>query len=85
MGAKANQNTNDHYKINGKGPSGENILHDVNKQQFAQSEAAQEDNGLIPGQNEQARQHHQQTPAPKGGEKRGGSSTPSSNSSSSDY
>jgi hypothetical protein len=79
--AKNNHMTSDHWKVGGTGHNGENILHEVNKSQFAQAEAAKDEEGLIPGQNDQ----HPETPAPRGGQKRGGSATPSSNSSKNDY
>jgi hypothetical protein len=79
--SKYNNITNDHFKVGGDGHSGENILHEVNKQQYKQAEKAQEENAsLIPNQKE-----HAETPAPRGDQDRGGNATPSSNSSSSDY
>ena len=69
--------------MGGSGPSGENILHEVNKQQFAQAQKAQEESAsMIPGEHEQ---QNAETPAPRGGEERAGNATPSSNSSSGDY
>jgi tyrosine-protein phosphatase YwqE len=79
--AKNNHITSDHWKVGGSGHNGENILHEVNKQQYAQAAKAQEENAsLIPNQ-----QEHNETPAPRGDQDRGGSATPSSNSSSNDY
>jgi hypothetical protein len=81
--SRDNKITNDHFKVGGDGHSGENILHEVNKQQFTQAQAVQEENAsLIPNQH----QHQQaETPAPRGDQDRGGNATPSSNSSASDY
>jgi hypothetical protein len=81
--AKHNQSTSDHWKINGKGHSGENILHEVNKQQFAQAEERKHDTPLIPGQDQEAQ--HSNIPAHKGGESHGGDATTSANSSKNDY
>jgi hypothetical protein len=79
--AKNNHYTSDHWKVGGTGFSGENILHEVNKQQFNQAQKAKEENAsLIPNQNE-----HNETPAAEGGTNRAGNATTSSNSSSSDY
>ena len=89
--AKNNHYTSDHWKVGGTGFSGENILHEVNKQQYAQADKAKDNNAsLIPGQDEnhlnEAEQIEQnETPAPQGGKKRGGNATSSSNSSSSDF
>jgi hypothetical protein len=81
--AKNNHITSDHWKVGGQGQNGENILHEVNKQQYTQAQKAQKDNAsLIPNQDEQ---QHNETPAAKGGSERAGDATPSSNSSSSDY
>ncbi|HEX8370784.1 MAG TPA: hypothetical protein VF604_19720 [Pyrinomonadaceae bacterium] len=80
--AKNNHITSDHWKVGGSGHSGENILHEVNKQQYTQAQKAQKDNAaLIPNQDKQA----DETPAAKGGSERAGNATTSSNSSSSDY
>lgn len=79
--SKANKITNDHFKVGGDGHSGENILHEVNKQQYAQAEKAQEVNAsLIPNQ-----QEHNETPAQGGDKNQGGNATPSSNSSKNSY
>lgn len=79
--SRANKITTDHFKVGGDGHSGENILHEVNKQQYKQAEKAQDENAsLIPNQHE-----HQETPAPRGDQDRGGNATPSANSSSGDY
>jgi len=79
---KNNHYTSDHWKVGGQGFSGENVLHEVNKQKYAQAQKSKEDNAsLIPGQNEEI----ESDAVPNGGEKSGGNSTPSSNSSSSDY
>lgn len=85
--SRDNKITNDHFKVGGDGHSGENILHEVNKQQFTQAQAAQEENAsLIPNQHQQQNQHqHAETPAPRGDQDRGGNATPSANSSASDY
>lgn len=79
--SKHNNITQDNYKVGGSGHSGENILHELNKQQFAQAQKAGEDNSLIPGQDEQ----EEETPAARGDKNRAGNATPSSNSSSGDY
>lgn len=80
--AKNNHYTSDHWKVGGQGFSGENVLHEVNKQKYAQAKKSEEENAsLIPGQDERI----ESDPVPNGGEKSGGNSTPSSNSSSSDY
>jgi hypothetical protein len=79
--SKHKTTTSDHWDVGGSGHNGENILHRVNKSQFTQAQAAQEDNGLIPGQNGQ----HPETPAPKGGNQRAGNATASSNSSKGGY
>jgi hypothetical protein len=79
--SKHNNNTTDHFKVGGTGHSGENILHELNKSQYAQAQKAKDENSLIPNQDEQ----HNETPAPSGDQHRAGSATPSSNSSSSDY
>jgi hypothetical protein len=79
--AKNNHYTSDHWKVGGSGFSGENILHEVNKQQYNQAQKVKEENAsLIPNENE-----HNETPAAKGGTNRAGDATKSSNSSSSDY
>lgn len=79
--SKHNNITNDHFKVGGAGHSGENILHEVNKQQYTQAEAAKDENAsLIPNQ-----QEHNETPAARGDKNRGGTATPSANSSSGDY
>jgi hypothetical protein len=79
--SKDNKITNDHFKVGGSGHSGENILHEVDKQQYAQAQKAQEENAsLIPNQHE-----HNETPAAKGDKNRGGSATYSANTSKSDY
>lgn len=78
--SKHNNITTDHFKVGGSGHSGENILHEVGKQQYAQAQKAQEENAsLIPNQEE-----HNETPAARGDKNRAGNATPSSNSSSSD-
>ncbi|MDQ3798039.1 MAG: hypothetical protein M3384_01190 [Acidobacteriota bacterium] len=79
---KNNHYTSDHWKVGGTGHNGENILHEVSKQKYAQAQKSQEENAsLIPNQDNQ----HNETPAPKGGDNQGGEATTSSNSSSSDY
>ena len=79
--AKNNHITSDHWKIGGVGHSGENILHEVNKQQYTQAQKAQEENAsLIPNQHE-----HNETPAAKGDGNHAGGATTSANSSKSDY
>ncbi len=78
---KHNNATREHFKVGGSGHSGENLLHELNKQQFAQAQKAKEENSLIPNQDDQ----QNDTPAPSGDQKRAGNATPSSNSSSSDY
>jgi hypothetical protein len=79
--AKNNHYTSDHWKVGGTGHNGENVLHELNKSQFAEAQKAKEENSLIPNQDNQ----QNETPAPSGGQKRAGNATPSSNSSSSDY
>jgi hypothetical protein len=79
--SKQNNNTNDHFKVGGTGHSGENILHELNKSQFAQAQKAKEEESLIPNQDDQ----QGETPAPGGDQHRAGNATPSSNSSSGDY
>ena len=79
--AKNNHYTSDHWKVGGTGHNGENILREVNKQQYNQAQKAKEENAsLIPNQNE-----HDETPAAEGSTNRAGDATKSSNSSSSDY
>ena len=79
--SKKNNITTDHFKVGGSGHSGENILHELDKQQYAQAQKAQEENSLLPGQDDQ----REETPAARGDKNRAGSATPSSNSSSGDY
>ena len=79
--SKKNNITTDHFKVGGSGHSGENILHELDKQQYAQAQKAKEENSLIPNQDDQ----HEETPAARGDKNRAGSATPSSNSSSGDY
>ena len=80
--AKNNHYTSDHWKVGGTGHNGENILHKVNKQQYAQAHKKQEENAsLIPNQDEQ----ENETPAAKGDSNRAGEATTSSNSSSGEY
>ena len=80
--AKNNHYTSDHWKVGGTGHNGENILHEVSKQQYAQAQKAKEENAaLIPNQDEQ----HNETPAAKGDSNRAGNATISSNSSSNKY
>jgi hypothetical protein len=82
--AKNNHITSDHWKVGGQGHNGENLLHEVNKQKYAQAQKAQKDSAApIPNQDEQ--QQHNETPAAKGGSERAGEATKSSNSSSGDY
>lgn len=78
--SKKNHITTDHFKVGGSGHSGENILHELDKSQYAQAQKAEE-TALIPGQENQA----EATPAARGDKNRAGNATPSSNSSSSDY
>jgi hypothetical protein len=79
--AKNNHYTSDHWKVGGTGHNGENILHEVNKQQYNQAQNTKEQNAsLIPDQNE-----HNETPAVKGSTNRAGNATKSSTSSSNDY
>ncbi len=79
--SKKNHITTDHFKVGGSGHSGENILHELDKSQYAQAQKAQEETALIPGQDDQP----EATPAARGNKNRAGNATPSSNSSSSDY
>jgi hypothetical protein len=79
--SKKNNITTDHFKVGGSGHSGENILHELNKQQYSPAQKAEDENSLIPGQDDQ----HDETPAPRGNKNRAGNATPSSNSSSGDY
>ena len=78
--SKKNHITTDHFKVGGSGHSGENILHELDKSQYAQAQKAEE-TAPIPGQENQT----EETPAPRGDKNRAGSATTSSNSSSSDY
>ena len=79
--AKNNHITSDHWKVGETGHNGENVLHELNKSQYAQAQQAKDENSLIPNQDKQ----HDETPAPSGNEERAGNATPSSNSSSGDY
>jgi hypothetical protein len=75
--AKNNHITSDHWKVGGNGHNGENLLHEINKSQYALAEAAKHEEGMIPGQDNP----HPETPAAGGGQKRAGNATPSSNTS----
>lgn len=66
------------YKEGGREHQGDQVLHEVHKQQYAQAQKAKEENSVIPNQDNQ-------TPAAGGGENRAGNATTSANSSSSDY
>jgi hypothetical protein len=67
------------YKEGGREHQGEQILHEVHKQQYAQAQKQVEENSSIPNQEEN------QTPAAGGGENRAGNATTSANTSSGDY
>ena len=77
--SKNNNKTQDHFKVGGAGHNGEDVLHEVNKSQYAQTHKAQEE-ALIPGSEQEG-----ETPAPKGGPRGAGEATASSNSSKGDY
>jgi hypothetical protein len=77
--SKHTQSTSEHWKVSGDGHNGENILHELNKQQFAQAQERKQHNSPIPGQNDD------KTVAERGDSERAGDATASSNSSSSDY
>lgn len=68
------------YKEGGRERQGDQVLHEVHKQQYAQAQKAQENNSLVPNQD----QPENQVPGTSG-ENRGGSATTSANSSSGDY
>ena len=70
------------YKEGGRERPGQDILHEVNKQQYTQAQKAVEENSLIPNQHQAQNQNaeqHPETPATGGGENDGGNATPSSN------
>ncbi len=66
------------YKEGGRERQGDDVLHEVHKQQYAQAEKAKQENSVIPNQ-------HNETPAGGGGENRAGNATTSANTSSGDY
>lgn len=67
------------YKEAGREHQGDQVLHEINKQEYAQAKKSQEINSRIPNQDQN------QAPAPGGGESDAGNTTASSNSSSGDY
>lgn len=72
------------YKEGGRERQGDQVLHEVHKQQYAQAEKAKEQNSIIPNQDQNQNQHPE-TPAGGGGENRAGNATVSANTSSGDY